>query len=159
HFQTFLHSYPDDLAALAGLANCQFSLGQFEEARGTLGKLLARDEKHAAGLFIQAKLELALNKPQEALSWLRRAEALAPCELDIPYNLVLAFQRLGKEQEAKQYEQKLKDARRRFDHLDAIKKKILTESRSVDLRYEAGTIALGLGRDEEALHWLRSALL
>lgn len=158
HFQLFLRHYPDDPAALAGLANCQFSLGEFAAAQATLNQLFAKHPEHAAGFFLQAKLELALNKPQEALRWLRRGEALAPYEMDILYNLVLVYQRLGKDEEAKRAEQKLHEARRRFDRLDAIKKQILTESGSASRRHEAGAIALSLGRDEEALHWLHSAL-
>lgn len=158
HFQIFLRHYPDDPAALAGLANCQFSLGEFEAAEATLSKLLAKQPEHAAGCFLQAKLELARNKPQEALRWLKRGEALAPYEMDILYNLVLVYQRLGKDDEAKQAEQKLHEARQRFNRLGAIKKQILTEPGSANLRHEAGAIALGLGREEEALHLLHSVL-
>jgi tetratricopeptide (TPR) repeat protein len=158
HFEAFLRQYPEDLYALAGLADCQFSLGQFEAAQTTLGKVLPRKDAPAAAFLIQAKLDLALNKPEEAFHWLRRAEPLAPYEVDILYNLILACQRVGKEDEAKQYSSKLQKARKRFDHLDSIKKRILTETGNAGLRYEAGALALSLGRQDEAIHWLESAL-
>jgi tetratricopeptide (TPR) repeat protein len=158
HFQMFLQRYPDDLSALAGLADCQFSLGQFEAAAATLSKLLPRQDAPAAGFLIQAKLDLAINRPQEALHWLLRAEALAPHEVDVLYNLILAYQRLGQEEQVKQYGIKLQEAHRRFDHLDSIKKQILTKTGDAGLRHEAGALALSLGREEEAMHWLQSAL-
>lgn len=157
-FQTYLPRRPDDPDAQVGLANCQFSLGQFEAARATLAALFAKHKEHAAGYFVRAKVELALNQPNEALHWLRRAEVLAPHEPDITYNLVLALRRVGQQEEAKKYEQQLQAIRRQFDRLDDLKKQILSNPRSAALRQQAGAVALDLGRNEEAMHWLESAL-
>src|SRR5438445_12961626 len=61
HFQTYLQRCPDEPGASVGLANCQFSLGQFEAARTSLETLFSRYKGHAAGFFVRAKVELALN--------------------------------------------------------------------------------------------------
>src|SRR5207245_4736784 len=100
HYRSYLQSHPDDPDGLIGLARCQYSLGQVDLARTTLDQLLSRHEKHALALLTRAQLEQA-ESPELALTWLRRAEAIAPNEPEILHNLVLVLHTLHRDQEAK----------------------------------------------------------
>jgi tetratricopeptide (TPR) repeat protein len=157
-FQHYLQSRGDDPAALLGAANCQLSLNQPEAARAALDQLLARQPQHAGGFLLRAKLELEKGSAEEALSWLKRAETLAPHETDITHTLSLTLRRLGRHDEAQKYEHKLHDLRRRYEALDLLQQRILKETENASLRSEAGLLCLSLGRDGEAMRWLRSAL-
>jgi Tfp pilus assembly protein PilF len=158
HFQRYLQSHSTDSAALVGLANCQLSLGEMKAARATLDRLFAMHQEGAAGLFVRAKIELAEGRPEQALHWLKKAEARAPHETDITYNLIQTFQQLGNQQEAQAYVRKLQDLRQKYEQLERIKTRIRAQPEDLALRDEAGALSLGLGRYEEAGRWLGSAL-
>jgi Tfp pilus assembly protein PilF len=158
HFRTYLQHHPNDVAALVRLGSCELSLGQLEAARATLDRSFALRKDDAAAHYVRAQLELTQGRPQEALHWLKQAEQLAPHETDITYALMLVHQQLGKQAEAKEYERTLQDLRRQYDQLDKLRKEIRARPDNVVLRDEAGALSLRLGHQEEAGHWLRTAL-
>ena len=157
HYQACLEARPGE-AALLGVAHSHYALGEREEARAALAELFARHKDHAGGLFVQAQLELGAGAPAKALACLKRAEALAPNELDLTYNMVLALQQLGKWEEAREYQRKHQGLRVQYDRLETVRKQIGTEPQNVALRYEAGAICSRLGRDQEAARWFKGAL-
>ncbi len=157
-FQEYLRRRPDSTAALLGLANCQLSLAQRPAARATLQELFARQKDNPAGCLVQARLELEEDAPAEALTWLKRAEALAPYETDITQTEIGTLRQLGRHEEADRYEQKLKDLYQRFERLEDLKKQLLRDPENTTLRYQAGTVCLGLHREDEAARWFQSVL-
>jgi tetratricopeptide (TPR) repeat protein len=157
-FRSYLQYRPDDSVALARLANCQLSLGQLEAAQASLDRSFATGKQDAGGLYVRAQLELTRGKPEQALDWLKRAEAIAPHETDITYALVQALQQLGKHAQAREYERKLQDLRRQYEQLDKIRQQIQAQPDNVALRDEAATLSLRLEHQQEAGHWLRTAL-
>lgn len=157
-FQAYVQGRPDDPTALLGIANCLVALNELEAAHAALDVLLARQHNHPGAFLLQAKLELAQGKAAEALSWLKRAEALAPHETDITHTFSLVLRQLGRHDEAGAYERQLQDLRQRYEQLEQLRKRIVKEPENASLRYEVGTRNLGLGREEEAVRWLRSVL-
>jgi tetratricopeptide (TPR) repeat protein len=158
HFRAYLQHDANDVAALVRLANCELSLGQVEAAQTTLDRAFSIRKDDAAAFYVRAKLDLTQSRPQEALQWLKQAERLAPHETDITYALVLVHQQLGKQAEAKEYERKLQDLRRQYEQLDKLRQGIHAQPDNIALRDEAGALSLRLGHQEEAEHWLRTAL-
>jgi predicted Zn-dependent protease len=157
-FQTYLQSHPNAPAAMLGIANCQFSLGQTDAARATLDRLLAESKDNVAGMLVRAKLELEDGTPEEALVWLKRAEAVAPRESDVLQNLARAYRRLGKHRDAETCERQLQDIQKLYERLAIIERQIAKDPENIPLRYEAGVIYLRLGRTEDAARWLRILL-
>jgi tetratricopeptide (TPR) repeat protein len=157
HYEECLKSRPDDATALIGAANCQMALGNAREARKSLEVLFTRHSETLAGCLLRGKLELAEDRPAEALAWLKRAESLSPHEVDVLYQIGLVLRRLGKGGEAENYERRLESVRADNQQLDSLRRQVKQEPDNVDLRYQAGKLALRLGR-EEAAGWLRSAL-
>jgi tetratricopeptide (TPR) repeat protein len=158
HYLAGLQGRPGEAKALVGLANCYFALGQMDRARDTLNLLLAGSRPDAGAYFILAKVALAEGKMEEALRQLRAAETLAPQETDILYALSTVLAKLGKANEARQYEQKLKDLTEQVHRLEDLRRQINREPANVALRHEAGSIALRMGQEQEAIRWLQSAL-
>jgi tetratricopeptide (TPR) repeat protein len=157
-FQTYLREKAEDATALLGAANCQYYLGDLNSARTTLDKLFAVRSEDAAGFLVKARVELAWDKPAEALIWLKKAEALAPYETDVLYVMALTLRKLEKQDEAEQYERKYKEIQQQYERLDALTKQIVKQPDNVSVRYEACMLLLQLGRDEQAEGWFRSLL-
>jgi tetratricopeptide (TPR) repeat protein len=159
HFQVFLQKDPHSPAALLGLARCQRSLEPPAVARATVDQLLADHPDFAAALLLRGRLELDIDNPQEALDWLRRAEELAPFDRDVNQNLAITYRLLKKDQEAAAYERKRQKIDQDYRRMEELTKLIIENPRNVSLRYEAGSILVGLGNLREGMRWLVSALL
>jgi len=159
HFQAYLQSNPQHPAALLGLARCQRVVASPETALATLEQLLSQGKDEAGGFLLRGQLEMDLDHPEEALSWLRRAERLAPQDMDTNQALATVLRRLKKEPEARIYERKRLQIQQDIKRIEAILQEIPQSPRDVALRYEAGTILMKLRQDQEASRWLLSVLL
>src|SRR5207248_1910308 len=73
-YHALLLSEPEHAAALLGLAHCQRAAGEIDAARNTLDRLLAHESSSAA-LSLRGLLALDRNDPQQAVLFLRRADA------------------------------------------------------------------------------------
>jgi len=157
HFQHYLHSNPDNVAAMAGLAECQFSLGQVDAARATLSEALTKDENNARTLFARARVEQA-ESPERALPWLRKASDAAPNEPTILHNLVLVLRITHQEKEADEYDRRLKQQQTNTNRLRELEMEIIKDANNVDLRYQIATLNLEAGNEDEAAHWFQTVL-
>jgi tetratricopeptide (TPR) repeat protein len=157
-FETYLRDDPDDPSGLLGLAGCYLELSQQKPAEEALNRLLARHPNNAAALLVRARLEMARDAPEQALSWLKKAEAVAPHEEDILNALVLACRHLGRQSEMEAYQHRLADVRKELARLDEARKQIIRNPNEVGPRYESGVVCLRLDRTRDALDWLLGAL-
>lgn len=159
HFEAVVGRQPANEAALLGLAQCQRSLRPPEEARATLGQLLALPGDHPAGWLLRGQLELEADRPDEALPWLERAVRRTPFDRDANQALATALRQLNRAAEAEPYERRRREVERDLQRMDELIEASLANPRDVSLRYEAGTTLVRLGQDGEALRWFVSALL
>ncbi len=159
HYQAYLEIRPDDADALFGLAKCQFTQGDSRAGRETLDELFANHPNHNAGLYLRAQLEQS-ESPDKALFWLRRALAVAPNQADLLHNLILTLRALHRDEEAAQYESRLKDCRQKEDQLIKLVSKVVREPDKDDLalRYQLAVLYLELGHEDEAAHWIQTIL-
>jgi tetratricopeptide (TPR) repeat protein len=159
HFQAAINHQADDInEALFGLADCQYSLSNPQEARATLRQLFERCQDDPPGFFLQAKIDLGEGRPEEALKWLEKAEALAPQEADITNTLVLVYRQLGKTKEAEEYSRLLEEIRTRDAELDGLAKLLKIRPNDIELRFQAALACLKYDRDLEAAHWFHGIL-
>jgi tetratricopeptide (TPR) repeat protein len=157
-FETYLRDDPDDPAGLLGLATCYLELNRQGPAEAALDRLLARHPENVAALLVRARLEMARDAPDRALTWLKKAEAVAPREEDILNALVLASRQLGRQAEAEAYQRRLDEVHKETARLDEARRQIIRTPNEVGPRYEAGVLCLRLERAQEALGWLLGAL-
>jgi tetratricopeptide (TPR) repeat protein len=160
YYEEYLRLQPGDPTGLIGLAYCQLARNDVGAARAAVDAVLARDPRDPAGLLLRGQVELRGERPQEALVWLRRAEAVAPHESDIITSLIDALRRLGQSQEADRYEVRLKESREQLQKLEDVVKRLSagTGQNRADLRHEGAMILMRLERTAEAVRWLESAL-
>lgn len=99
------------LMDLLGQAYAQQS--SFEDAERCWRQALAWDPNHFGATLNLGRFELRRDRPQEALVLLNRAAALKPEAYEPVYSLSLAYRRLGRVDEAKKYQQKAAEFRRK----------------------------------------------
>jgi Tfp pilus assembly protein PilF len=157
-FQALLDTEPDDSTALLGVALCQFKLGNLQPAREILDKLLAIQKDDPAVLLLRAQVDLALDAPQEALTRVRRAQVLAPREAEVLLVLTEVLRRMDRADEALRYERQLEELHKQYRKLDDLTKEAFTKPTNPEPRYEAGALAMSLGRRAEAFRWYRGVL-
>jgi tetratricopeptide (TPR) repeat protein len=158
-FQAFLEKRPGSPAGLLGLARCQRSVETPDVARATVDRLLANDPDLTPALLLRGQLELDNDNPQEALPWLQRAEKQAPFDKDAVQNLAVAYRLLKQDREAAEYEGKKQKIDQDYRRMEELTKQIIENPSDVSLRYEAGSVLVGLGNLREGVPWLLSALL
>ena len=159
HFQYCLDSQVDDpTGALFGLATCQFSLGNTDQARAALGQLFARNKDHVRAFFLQGKIELVEGRLAEAINCLKKADALSPNESDITNSLLLVSRQLGRPQDAAQYGRRLEEIQQRDAELDRLVSEVKDEPEDAERRFRLAMVCLKLGREQEAAHWFQGVL-
>jgi tetratricopeptide (TPR) repeat protein len=159
HFQTCLQANPNQTTARLGVARCQRYLSPPEAVLATLEPLFSNNEEHAEAFLLRGQVELERGNSQEALGWLQRAERLLPPELETYQALATVMRLLDRNREAEIYESKRRATERDLRRMEDLTKEIIEHPRDAVLRYEAGTILLRLGQNEQAARWLASSLL
>jgi tetratricopeptide (TPR) repeat protein len=160
-YRTYLEEQSPTVDALWGLAQCQYQLGQHEDAAATLKKVTDKDPNHVPALLVRAKL-IQAQRPREALSYLRQAVKLRPNMRDVLHNLVIALHQIagqekGAEAEAQMYQRRFDESEALLKQIAQLRMKLLKEADNLDLRCDIGKLYLQLD-EEEAAHWFQSIL-
>jgi tetratricopeptide (TPR) repeat protein len=158
HLRHYHRQRPEDGAGARELAGCHRALGQVEEARRLLDGWLAEHRGTAEVYLLRGEVALDLGQPDEAVTFGRRAEALAPAQDKVLYHLARALRAQGRAKEAADYEGKWRERNQLAERLKELERKAAKEPRDVESRYEAGTIALRLGDETAGLRWFTSVL-
>ncbi|MCI0738481.1 MAG: tetratricopeptide repeat protein [Gemmataceae bacterium] len=158
HLEHLLERNPDDDEALLGLAACRIEEGRPKDAVPLLERVLAKDPAPARGLFLRGKSALELRDPAGAERWLVRAVREAPDDAEALYQLILALRAQGKETEADRLAPRLEALRKDVARLDELVRIVARNPDDAGPRHEAGVVAFRLGRPDEGVRWLQSAL-
>jgi Flp pilus assembly protein TadD len=149
---------PEDPEMLRGLGRAYREAGRFDEARRLLDELVTRRPRDALALAERGKLAWSEGRPGEAESWLRRSFALAPRERETNYYLFLCLQQLGKEGEAREFQERFKEIEADQARLIALYGALEKRPRDLSLPCEVAEILLRNQQDEQALAWLDGVL-
>jgi tetratricopeptide (TPR) repeat protein len=158
-FEFVRQRQPDNLSVQVGLAECRKSLGQLDEAVKLVDQVLSKQPDYAPALALRGRLALDQGQFAEAETWLRQAFHGDPNNYVTRRQLFLCLLRNGKEEEARKLEQESKqieDDLRRYDEI--VTRDLPSNSHDPALLCELGELLLRLGRQEEGLRWLESAL-
>jgi len=161
HFRSSLEDVPDDIDAMLGLAQCERRLGEVAEARRHVDAAMAREltaKQRATALRELGQILLEEGKANEAIEALAEAIELAPADLSAQYTMVRASTAAQQPQKAKRHADRVRQIKDGNKRLDKITQSLLDRPHDAELRFEAGSIQLELGRQDEGIGWLLSAL-
>jgi thioredoxin-like negative regulator of GroEL len=155
HYQAYSTMAPDDWEAAFAIAECHFYLGD-PQARGLLETLLTKHPQHQGGLLLAARMDLAEDAPEKALSRLRQALAISPGDPDTLQTLTAALRLLHRPEEADQMEKQYRQVLDQAQQLRQLKEKIVSQPEDATLRYQAGMLCLEMGREKEGSDWFQT---
>jgi predicted Zn-dependent protease len=150
---------PDNLRALVAIAECRDGLGDSAGAVRQVDEVLARAPDYTAALAFRGRYALLRGQYAPAETWLSQAVAGNPRDHNARYNLILVLHRLGKEEEAREHEKRLKQMEvdvKRFNEI--VTKDMSKGPNDPALHCELGELLLRSGHRDEGLRWLHSAL-
>jgi tetratricopeptide (TPR) repeat protein len=159
HLEEVRRRQPDNLRVLVGLAECKDGLSQTAEGLRLVDEALARRPDYWPALAFRGRYLLLHRQYAEAEPVLQRAVAGNPRDHNARYNLILVLHRLGKEGEAREHEQQLKQMEvdvKRFNEI--VTKEMGQRPNDPDLHAELGELLLRSANRDEGLRWLHSAL-
>ena len=158
HLDRLLAGDPRNPAVRFGLARCAVGLGDGDKARALFDQLLVENPDSWMVLYERGKLAVQRDRLTDAVADLKAADALAPPDV-APTDLVNGLLALNKPDEARPYQEKvnriLADRKRAAELGDLIREKAPDDP---DLRCEMGQVLLRLGKQKDAVHWLRTAI-
>jgi Tfp pilus assembly protein PilF len=144
--------------ARLGLARRRYGRGDLAGAReGALG-VLAAEPGHAEAALLPGTIEAEAGRDEEALRWLRVAEAGGADPEGVNYQLAQVLGRLGRGDEAGAYHRRFTERRDARRALEAAARAAERDPRNADRQYEAGRLSLALGEDDAAAQWFQHAL-
>lgn len=160
-FKRGLEDHPDRFEFRIGIASCQRSLGQFEEAKQTLDLLL--QERLSKTLRPQVlrtagEVEIDRGEFEHAIRLLNSAARLTPRDPQVHRGLFRAMSLSGKSELAKRHQETYEKLSADTNRLREVTGQIVEEPQRVDLRHEAGQILARNEFTEEAIGWWLSAL-
>jgi predicted Zn-dependent protease len=159
HLEYLHRCQPDNLRVQVGLAQCRDATGDRAEAVRMLDRVLAVRPDHAPALAQRGRIALESGQHADAEDWLRQAVTLDPSDHQSRHHLMLCLYHNGKEAEAKEHDQRLKQREADLQRFDEIVNVELRERpNDAALHCELGQLLLRTGRREEGVRWLRSAL-
>jgi Flp pilus assembly protein TadD len=109
-------SRPDDMRIAAARAECLRALGRTDEAIQQLEAILSREPSHTRALRLRAEVDLQRREFARAVALLERARATDPQDWRVLYKLSQAYDRLGRRDEARAVEVRMRDLQQ--DSLD-----------------------------------------
>lgn len=161
-----------NMAAQIGTAKCLRTLGQTDEARRILEKIVETPNKTlrksfqrvgevSEGLpahFELGSLESAAGNYDVALKWLRLAVDAAPWDLSARYALGIALRGTGRIEEANREILYVSDARKALREVDRLVDAIDPDTKQIEERFRIGELYMRYESKRTAERWLKSAL-
>jgi tetratricopeptide (TPR) repeat protein len=123
-----------------------------------LERVLASDSANAKALVLLGRVALEQGDALLAEKNLTRAIEHSPDDHEAIHQLILALRILGKNDEADRLAPRLEAIRQDIERLDKLIRQIAYDPEDAALRHDAGVVALRLGRDDDGVRWLESAL-
>jgi tetratricopeptide (TPR) repeat protein len=154
----YLAADPGHVEARVGLALCRYSRGDLAGARETAQGVLTENPRHPGAALLLGSIEAEAGRDEEAIRWLRVAEAGGADPQGVSYQLAQVLRRAGQTAEADRYEQRFTELRDAQRTLEAATRAAEREPNSADRFYEVGRLHLVAGQPDPAAQWFMKAL-
>jgi tetratricopeptide (TPR) repeat protein len=159
HLKILERDHEDQAEVCAVLGQRDVLLGEPERARSWLERALASEPEHFAALLQLGKLELQMDRPQEAVKHLSRAARLRPAASDVHLGLSSCYSLMANKTQAEFHRQKFNSIQKHANRINEILiEKIPARPTDPVLLTEAGRHLLAIGEDRFGLDCLRRAL-
>lgn len=153
-----LDERPLDLQVQVEWAGYLFAVGRLDEAQNAFQQILIRAPDNEEALRRMGQIELAAQRPEEALRWLRPAVEKNPCDVAVRNVLAQALQAAGRSTEAETHLQYVEKAERELRQLDFWLPEVLERPGDVSLRYKIGITVLRYRSAADGVRWLKTVL-
>ncbi len=157
-YERLLQQGSDNPADQLGLARCRREGGRLDEARRLLTDLLARQSHFPGARTEMGRVAAAEGQTQEAITWLRQANAETPRDRVAATTLLNCLRLAGRDEEERVCRQTLDQLDADLKRMDELSQRALKHPYDADLRYELGILFLRNGEEAEGVRWLKLAL-
>jgi Tfp pilus assembly protein PilF len=158
HFRHVLAHYSDDVAALVGAARCMVEMGRGAEAPPLLDRAADLAPPSTEAIVLRAKIAVDGHKYIQAESLLRIVIQQVPEDREARHLLAQVLLAQGKTEEAESVRERGKSIERDVLRLMELIQTMARAPNDPKPRYEAGVIAIRLGRADQGRYWLEEAL-
>jgi tetratricopeptide (TPR) repeat protein len=149
---------PANSKIILSLAGCWEDLHELEKARAMVEELLASEPENIPALVERARIELRSGRLAQAEEIVDRVIKLAPRNRDIHLVKQLCLESQGKDDLAALHKVQLQEIQRDVTHKAALLRQVVRTPHDPAIRYELAMIYHRDGDDNQAAHWLRTAL-
>jgi tetratricopeptide (TPR) repeat protein len=150
--------HPDRLDVLLQLAYCRTEQARPEDALPLVERVIAKQSDSIPALHLKGRIELALGRPERAVTALRRAAELGPYHTDVLFTLLQTLNQTGPADEAAAIKARWTKSSADLEKLGTTTREITSNPDNPELRKTAGEICLRNGLEKEGVQWLTSAL-
>jgi tetratricopeptide (TPR) repeat protein len=154
----YLARDPAHADARVGVARCRYGRGDLAGARERAAAVLEDNPRHAPAALLLGTLEAEAGRDEEAVRWLRVAEAEGADPSGVSYQLAQALRRVGRTAEADAAHRRFTELRDARKALEAATRAAEREPRSADRKYDVGRLYLAVGEPEFAVAWFSETL-
>jgi protein O-GlcNAc transferase len=155
-FELCRQQHPQTIEPLYKLALCRER--EPEEAERLLHQVLDQQPDHANALLALGKIELTLGKPEQAIDRLSRLVERQPYHDKARYGLFLALRNVERDAEAAEHYAEWQRLKAGLSEMATLIEQIQRSPDNMTLRYQAGTLLMEYGLEEEGARWLATIL-
>lgn len=152
-----LRELPDDPEALALRAEAVWSLGEPQRAEELVAEALRRAPDDRTSLYLRGRMRLAAGDAAGALEPLNRLLTRRPHDYEARYQLSLAYQRLGRTEEAQRETERMQQDFDRYERMTSLSRRAIEAPRDAEVREELAKLCEELDRPELAQMWRAAA--
>jgi tetratricopeptide (TPR) repeat protein len=159
HWEILAQRQPDNPVVLLSLARCQCGLGLVEVAKTNLDRFLEQNPNSSIALLERGRLAMQSRQFESAEKDLRKAVELDPHNYGASFSLYKCLEHLGRDKEVEKQHQKVECLGAETVRLNTLVNQLIPAMpTNVQLKVEAGSLYLGMGKEREGLRLLYSAL-
>lgn len=149
---------PSSGRRLAIEAECRYGKGDRAEASRLVEEALRLAPRHLDALLLKATLQLDSGDTAGAIRTLEEARTHHPTTYRVRYKLTQAYQRAGRQEDAKREAQATKEYRDLITRFADLHQEAIARPDDLEVRYQLGVTAQRLGRPDLAEAWFTVVL-
>ncbi len=161
-YQRCLNGTPDDVQAMLGVASAMWKQGNSDDAEAGFLRVLEHDltpEIRVEALTGLAQVANLARQYERATELLEEALLLKPFDPPANHLLGTIYTLMGRQDEAAAQLAKAREHTKQISRFGAILQELFERPADPDLRFEAGSILITQGDDENGVAWMATALL